>query len=99
MASDSYGEIKIWDLEKSQTKIGLTHTIKDCPYIALCLTAMSHEDLASGYNDGSIIVWHLSMNILFTSHKMKQKLIVSICLNTGSVFGPITLVLGKSPSS
>jgi hypothetical protein len=77
MASGSYGEIKIWDLEK--TKIGLTHTIKDCPYIALCLTALSNEDLASGYNDGSIIVWHLSMNILFTSHKVKQKLIVSIC--------------------
>ena len=88
MASGSYGEIKIWDLEK--TKIGLTHTIKDCPYIALCLTTLSHEDLASGYNDGSIIVWHLSMNILFTSNKIKQKLIVSICFKTGSLFVPFT---------
>ena len=79
MASGSYGEIKIWDLGKWPSKIVTTHSIKDCPYIALSLAALSSEDLASGYNDGSIILWHISMNILFTSHKVKTKLIVSGC--------------------
>jgi WD40 repeat protein len=86
LASGTCGEIKIWDLDgmnDGDKKGGgrrrrKKHSIKDCEYIALCMTSLSDDgDLASGYNDGTIIVWHLSMNILFMSHKLKCKLNVS----------------------
>ena len=86
LASGTCGEIKIWDLggmNDGDKKIKRKHSIKDCEYIPLCMTPLSGgddggDDLASGYNNGSIIVWHLSMNILFMmSHKIKCKLNVS----------------------
>jgi WD40 repeat protein len=89
LASGTCGEIKIWDLNSGDKKIKRKHSIKDCEYIALCMTALSDDNgddinLASGYNDGSIIVWHLSMNILFMSHKIKCKLNVSYtCMGWG----------------